>query len=62
MTQSPMYFRPTSDRTSRERIDARLDEALAESFPASDSSAIVSSIASIKQEHRDRKDAASARL
>lgn len=41
--------------SSRERIDALLDEALVESFPASDSSAIGSGIAAIKQEHRERK-------
>ena len=38
--------------TSRERIDALLDEALMESFPASDSSAIGSGMAAIKEERR----------
>ena len=41
--------------TARERIDALLDEALKETFPASDSSAIGSGIAVIKQEQRERK-------
>jgi hypothetical protein len=41
---------------TRRRIDELLDEALAETFPASDSTAINSSIAAIKQEHHERKD------
>lgn len=36
--------------TRRERIDALLDEALEESFPASDSGAISSSTTAIKNE------------
>lgn len=40
--------------TKRERIDALLDEALMESFPASDSIAISSGVAVIKEEHRNR--------
>jgi hypothetical protein len=46
---------PTPATSSRERIDALLDEALKESFPASDSSAIGSGIAAIKREDRERK-------
>ena len=53
MTQSPPYPDPASEPSSRERIDALLDEALAESFPASDSSAIGSGVAAIKQKHRE---------
>lgn len=40
--------------TRRERIDVLLDEALEESFPASDSSAISSSTTAIRNERRDR--------
>lgn len=40
--------------TKRERIDALLDEALVESFPASDSSSISSGTTAIKNERRDR--------
>lgn len=46
---------PMPATSSRERIDALLDEALVESFPASDSSAIGSGTAAIKQEHRERR-------
>jgi hypothetical protein len=53
MSQSPPHPDPASKPGSRERIDALLDEALAESFPASDSSAISSGVAAIKQEHRE---------
>lgn len=53
MTQSPPYPDPASEPSSRERIDALLDEALAESFPASDSSAIGSGVAAIKRKHRE---------
>lgn len=56
MTQSPAHPVTTPESTARERIDALLDQALTESFPASDSSAIGSSIAAIKQEDRDRND------
>lgn len=45
---------PAPDASARERIDALLDEALKESFPASDSSAIGSGISAIKQEDRQR--------
>ena len=45
-------FSEQPGRTSRERIDALLDESLMESFPASDSSAIGSGIAAIKEERR----------
>lgn len=55
MTQSSQHPDPPSEFSSRERIDALLDEALAESFPASDSSAIGSGTTAIKQEHRKRK-------
>lgn len=55
MTQSSKHLDPKPEPGSRERIDALLDEALAESFPASDSIAIGSSIAAIKQEHRERE-------
>lgn len=40
--------------TERERIDALLDEALEESFPASDSGSISSGTTAIKNERRDR--------
>lgn len=40
---------------ARERIDALLDEALQETFPASDSSAIGSGLAAIKQEDRESR-------
>lgn len=56
MTQSPTASDPAPDRTARELIDAMLDEALAESFPASDSISIGSSIAAIKLEDRNRND------
>ncbi|MEO7065491.1 MAG: hypothetical protein ABI114_01150 [Rhodanobacter sp.] len=46
---------PSSELSTRERIDALLDEALGETFPASDSSAIGSGIAMIKREGRERK-------
>lgn len=57
MTQLSKHPHPTPvpPSSSRKRIDALLDEALKESFPASDSSAIGSGIAAIKQEHRERK-------
>ena len=45
---------PESDATARERIDALLDEALMESFPASDSCAIGSGTTAIKRSHRER--------
>lgn len=53
MTRSTQTSRPVPD-TARERIDALLDEALMESFPASDSIAISSGVAVIKDEHRER--------
>lgn len=53
MTQSPPHPDRTYEPSTRERIDALLDEALAESFPASDSIAIGSGVAAIKQEHRE---------
>lgn len=55
MTQPSIPADPTSGASPRERIDALLDEALKETFPASDSSAIGSGVAVIKQEHRERK-------
>ena len=55
-TQTSINPGPTIAPTSRERIDALLDEALAETFPASDSSAIASGIALIKREHREREE------
>jgi hypothetical protein len=56
MAQSPTRSYSTPGPSARERIDALLDQALAKSFPASDSSAIGSSIAAIKQEDRERDD------
>ena len=44
-----------SGPAARERIDALLDEALQDTFPASDSSAIGSRIAVIEHEHRYHK-------
>jgi hypothetical protein len=38
---------------SRERIDALLDEALMETFPASDPTAIGSGVAAIKKEQHE---------
>lgn len=55
MTLSPTHPDPTPEPSSRERIDALLDEALAELFPASNSSAIGTGIAAIKKEHREDK-------
>lgn len=46
--------RQSDPATERERIDALLDEALQESFPASDSSSISSGTTAIKDERRDR--------
>lgn len=43
----------TPTATERERIDALLDKALEESFPASDSSSISSGTTAIKNERRD---------
>lgn len=54
MTQAPNQGDPAHQPTTRERIDALLDQALAESFPASDSSAVGSSIAAIKEQDRER--------
>ena len=54
MTPSPTNPEPIPESSVRERIDALLDQALAESFPASDSIAIGSSIAAIKHEARER--------
>ena len=54
MTPTSKQPDPAPDGTSRERIDALLDEALKESFPASDSSAIGTGTSAIKQEHRER--------
>jgi hypothetical protein len=53
MTQSSKHPHPVPAASQRERIDALLDEALRESFPASDSSAIGTGIAAIKQERRE---------
>ena len=53
MTTSPKQHDAESDVTVRERIDALLDEALMESFPASDSCAIGSGTTAIKQEYRE---------
>ena len=53
MTSSSKHPHPVPAATPRERIDALLDEALRESFPASDSSAIGTGTAAIKQEHRE---------
>lgn len=50
MAQPSIHSDPTTGRSSRQRIDALLDEALEETFPASDSSAIGSGVAVIKQE------------
>lgn len=59
MTQSSNHVDPIrgpgSECTARERIDALLDEALKETFPASDSSAIGSGIAVIKREYREQQ-------
>ena len=59
MTQSPIHLGATrvlaSEPAVRKRIDALLDEELGETFPASDSSAIGSGIAVIKQESRERE-------
>ena len=55
MTQPSKHPDRAPAPSSRERIDALLDEALVESFPASDSSAIGSGIAAVKREHRKRK-------
>lgn len=55
MNQSPEKPRPASGATERERIDALLDEALKESFPASDSSSISSGTTAIKYEQRRRE-------
>ncbi|MEO7199418.1 MAG: hypothetical protein ABIY56_04285 [Dokdonella sp.] len=54
MTSSSKQPDSARDGTSRERIDALLDEALKESFPASDSSAIGTGTSAIKLEHRER--------
>lgn len=43
-----------SQITARERIDALLDEALMESFPASDSCSISSGTRAIKQDYVER--------
>lgn len=56
MTISSKQPDTESDASARERIDALLDEALMESFPASDSFAIGSSISAIKRDHRERAD------
>jgi hypothetical protein len=61
MTQPLKHADPLPASSSRQRIDALLDEALAESFPASDSSAIGSGTAAIKQEHREREREAEGR-
>jgi hypothetical protein len=61
MTQPSTHPEHARAPSSRERIDALLDEALAESFPASDPSAIGSGIAAIKQEHREREREAEGR-
>lgn len=53
MTQSSKHPHSVPAASPRERIDALLDEALRESFPASDSSAIGTGIAAIKQEYRE---------
>lgn len=55
MAQPSIHADPTTERSSRERIDALLDEALEETFPASDSSAIGSDVAVIKQELQEPK-------
>ncbi len=54
MTSSSRPLDSATDATTREQIDALLDEALKESFPASDSIAIGSGTTAIKQNHRDR--------
>lgn len=54
MTSTKPSDHPTAPTTRRERIDLLLDEALEESFPASDSSAIGSSTTAIRNERRDR--------
>lgn len=54
MTISSKQPDAESEATARERIDALLDEALMESFPASDSCAIGSGTAAIKQNYRER--------
>lgn len=56
MTQSSPHADLIGEPSVRERIDALLDQALVESFPASDSISIGSSIAAIKQEDRQRSD------
>lgn len=55
MAQPSIPADPTTERSSRQRIDALLDEALEETFPASDSSAIGSGVAVIKQEPQEPK-------
>lgn len=55
MTQSPTHLDPTAESDVRTPINALLDEALAESFPASDSSAIGTGIAAIKKEDCENK-------
>ena len=59
MTQNSNHAEPAAEvrepPSTRERIDALLDEALQETFPASDSSAIGSGIAEIKQEDLEQK-------
>jgi len=54
MSTSSKQPDPRSDATAREQIDALLDEALMESFPASDSCAIGSGTTAIKKNHRER--------
>lgn len=54
MTPSSKHPDPAAASTPRERIDALLDEALRESFPASDSSAIGTGTTAVKREHRER--------
>jgi hypothetical protein len=56
MTSTKPSDHLTAPATRRERIDLLLDEALEESFPASDSSAISSSTTAIRNERRDRAE------